>query len=191
MEILLVLLVAAVVFGLCFLVDKGFNKLFRSQAEHKSGKAVRLSKRYGAFGLIIAVLGLAAIFSGLSDSWVMIGGGALLILAGVGLVVYYMTFGVFYAEDTFLLATFGKPDKKYYYRDIQSQQLYNNQGHLLIELYLSDGRTVQLQSSMDGAFLFMDHAFAAWLRQTGRRQEDCPFHDPANSCWFPPANPEE
>ena len=25
-----------------------------------------------------------------------------------------------------------------------------------------------------------------WLEQTGRRQEDCGFYDPANSCWFPP-----
>mgnify|MGYP003303651866 CR=1 FL=1 len=34
MEYLAVIIVAAVVFGLCFLVDKAFVKLFRSQAQH-------------------------------------------------------------------------------------------------------------------------------------------------------------
>ena len=51
---------------------------------------------------------------------------------------------------------------------------------------MTDGRTVQLQSAMDGVYPFMDKAFTMWLRQTGRRQEDCSFYDPQNSCWFPP-----
>ena len=185
MEYVAVIIVAALVFGACFLIDKGFTKLFRSQAQHMSGKAVRLNKRYGSMGLIVAVLGLAALFSGLSSGWLMIAAGCLLIVVGVGLVVYYMTFGVFYDGESFILTTFGKRSTTYYYRDIQCQQLYNNQGHTLIELHLSDGRTVQLQSGMEGAYAFLDHAFVAWLRQSGRRQEDCAFYDPQNSCWFP------
>ena len=186
MEYIAVIIVAALVFGVCFLVDKGFTKLFRSQAQHMSGTAVRLSKRYGSIGLIIAVIGLAAIFTGLSSGWVLIAGGAVLVVLGVCLVVYYMSYAVFYDEDSFIFNTFGKKSKTYYYRDILQQQLYNNQGHLLIELHMADGDTVQLQSTMAGCFSFMDHAYAAWLRQTGRREEDCPFHDPDNSCWFPP-----
>ena len=186
MEYIGVLLIAALVFGVCFLVDKGFTKLFRSQAQHKSGLAVRLSKKYGSIGLIVAVLGVAALFYGLSDSWVMIAAGCLLMAVGIGLLVYYMTFGVFYDTDSFILTTFGRKSTVYAYKDIKAQQLYNSYGNILIELHMTDGRTVQLQSGMDGAYGFLDHAFAAWLRQTGRRQEDCPFHDPQNSCWFPP-----
>ena len=44
MEYIAVLLVAALVFLICFMVDKGFTKLFRSQKEHKSGLAIRLNK---------------------------------------------------------------------------------------------------------------------------------------------------
>ncbi len=186
MEFVLVVLVVAIVFGLCFLVDKGFTKLFRSQAQHKSGKAVRLNKHYGSSGLILAVLGLAALFQGIGEGWLMIAGGILIIAVGIGLVVYYMTYALFYDEDSFLFQRFGKPPVTYAYGDILSQQLYNNQGHLLIELYMADGKTVALQSTMAGCYDFMDHAFSAWLRQTGKRQEDCPFYDPANSCWFPP-----
>lgn len=186
MEFVAVLIVAALVFGLCYLIDKGFTKLFRSQQQHMSGTAVRLSKKYASIGLILVVLGLAAVFTGLEQEKILLVGGTLLILVGIGLVVYYMTFGVFYDNDSFILTTFGKKSKTYRYSDIQSQQLYNNYGSILIELHLSDGRSVQLQSGMDGAYTFLDKAFMAWLRQTGRRQEDCPFYDPDNSCWFPP-----
>ena len=50
------ILVAAVIFGICYLVDKTFSKLFRSKAQHRSGKAVRASKRYGIFGVVLTVL---------------------------------------------------------------------------------------------------------------------------------------
>lgn len=186
MEYVFVILVAAATFGVMFLIDKGFTKLFRSQQEHKSGLAVRLSKRYGSIGLILAVLGVAAIFAGFTQGWILSAGGGLLTVVGIGLVVYYMTFGVFYAEERFIVTTFGRKSTTYYYKDIVSQQLYNSYGNIIIELHLRDGRAVQLQSNMEGVYPFLDKAYAKWLQQTGRREEDCPFHDPQNSCWFPP-----
>ena len=191
MSLVTILIIAAVVFGLCFLADKGFTRLFRSQAQHMSGKAVRLNKRYGSIGLLIAVVGLIAVFMGLSKDWVLVAGGALVVLMGVALVVYYMSYGVFYDENSFIFMSFGKKNKTYYYNAIRAQQLYNNQGHLLIELQMKDGNVIQLQSTMNGCYEFMDHAFAAWLKQTGKRIEDCPYYDPANSCWFPPAMEEK
>ena len=50
------ILIVAGVFLLCYLVDKGFTKLFRGTVQHQSGKSVRLSKRYGSIGAIIAFL---------------------------------------------------------------------------------------------------------------------------------------
>ena len=185
-EYIAVILVAAAVFGVCFLVDKGFTKLFRNQSQHHSGKAVRLSKRYGSIGLILAVFGIGVLFAGLPDNWLFIASSILIFAVGVGLVVYYMTFGVFYDEDSFVLTTFGKKSTTYYYKNIVGQQLYvTTGGGVVIEVYLHDGRTFQLQSNMKGVYDFMDKAFFAWLRQTGRRQEDCDFYDPQNSCWFP------
>lgn len=186
MEWIAVLIVAAMVFGICFLVDKGFAKLFRSQAQHMSGLSVRLSKKYGAFGLILFALGVAAVFAGLGKNVVLLVGGAIVVLFGVCLVVYYMTFGVFYDEDTFLLTTFGKKSKAYQYREIKCQQLYVTAGQIVIELQMEDGRAVQLQSSMTDVYPFLDKAFAAWCRQRGVNEADCAFHDTANSCWFPP-----
>ena len=98
MEFALIVIVAAAVFGLCFLADKIFTKLFRGKQQHHSGLAVRLSKRYGSIGLIMAVVGLAAVFTGISDGIVLTVCGGILIAAGIGMVIYYMTFGVFYDD---------------------------------------------------------------------------------------------
>lgn len=185
MTFIAIALLGLATFGICFLVDKGFTKLFRGKKEHRSGRAVRLSKRYGSVGLIVAVLGVPTVFAGIGLGWIIPTGGVLLILLGIGLITYYMTFGVFYDDESFILTTFGRKSTTYQYRDIQSQQLFNSYGNIVIELHMKDGRTVQLSSAMDGMYPFLDHAFSAWLRQTNRRKEDCAFYDPDNSCWFP------
>ena len=181
-----VIIVAAAVFGVCFLVDFIFKKIFRSQSQHRSGTAVRLNKRYGSIGLILAIFGLAVLFVGIPGNWLFIVGSILMMLVGSGLVVYYITFGIFYDGEGFILTTFGKKSTTYQYKDIQGQQLYvTTGGGVVVEIYLTDGRTFQIQSAMAGGFDFLDKAFYAWLEQTGRKQEECDFYDPANSCWFP------
>lgn len=186
MQIIAILFIVALTFGICYLLDKGFQKTFRSKAQHKTGLTVRLNKRYAVFGLLLVTLGTAGIFAGTDDAGLLLAGGILILLVGIGLIIYYMTFGVFYDEDTFLLTTFGSKTQAYRFQEIKTQQLYVIQGgSILIELHLTDGRSVSLQSSMEGAYPFLDHAFHAWCRQTGRDPESCTFHDPAKSLWFP------
>ena len=67
MQYLAVLLVAALVFGGCYLFDKGFEKMFRNQAQHYSGLSVRLNKRYAAFGAVLIALGAALLLRQLKD----------------------------------------------------------------------------------------------------------------------------
>lgn len=187
MGLLSVLLVAAVVFGLCYLADKGFTKLFRSKKQHLSGKSVRLSKRYGSIGAIMFALGMAAVFMGLNDAeWVLMGGGCVLVLIGIALVAYYLSFGIFFDDDSFLFTSFGKKGFTYKFGDIRCQQLYLASGNVVVELHMNDGKHFQVHTGMVGMYAFMDHAFASWLQQTGRTQEECSWYDPQNSCWFPP-----
>ena len=186
MTFFLILLIAAAVFGLCFAVDKAFAKLFRSKAQHRSGLAVRANKRYGLFGVILSVLGVMAICVGISDGSVLLWGGIIVLLMGICLAVYYLSFGVFYDGETFLLSRFGKKDITYRFDQIQGQKLYLVQGgNVIIELHMTDGNTVSLQSTMDGVYPFLDTAFAAWCMQTGRDPQSCDFHDPSRSLWFP------
>lgn len=186
MNMLSMILIAVLTFGVCFLLDRGYTKLFRSKAQHRSGKAVRVSKRYGSFGLILCILGIVAFFTGLSTGGALLIGGIIVLLIGIGLIVYYMSFGIFYDDEGFILTVPGRKSRTYRFGDIQYQQLYLIQGgSTVIELHLQDGNSVSVQSGMDGAYPFLDHAFNRWCHQTGKRTEDCPFHDPANSLWFP------
>ncbi len=179
------IIIIVLTFFLCWLVDKGFSKLFRSQPQHVSGKAVRLGKFYSLGGLILFVLGVVAIMAGISASVLLVIGGAVVLAAGIFLVVYYLSFGVFYDSESFVASSFGRKSFTCRYEDIQNQQLYNNRGQLLIELYLEGGRALQLQSTMTNATDFMNTAFAGWCAQKGLREEDCQFYDPDNCCWFP------
>lgn len=186
MTFFLILLIAAAVFGLCFAVDKAFSKLFRSKDQHRSGMAVRANKRYGLFGVILSVLGIMAVCVGMTDGPVLLWGGIVVLLMGAALAVYYLSFGVFYDGETFLLSRFGKKEVTYRFSDIKGQKLYMVQGgNVIIELHMADGGTVSLQSTMDGVYPFLDTAFAAWCLQTGRDPQSCDFHDPSQSLWFP------
>ena len=186
LTLILILLVAAAVFGVCFLVDKAFARLFRSKAQHRSGKAVRANKRYGLFGVILLVLGIMAICVGASDDSALLWGGIVVALMGAALAVYYLSFGVFYDGETMLVSRFGKKDVVYRFSDIVGQKLYLVQGgNVIVELHMTDGGVVSLQSTMDGVYPFLDTAFAAWCLQTGRDPQSCDFHDPSQSLWFP------
>ena len=186
MNLFFSLVTAAAVFGICYLVDKGFTRSFRSKAQHQSGMAVRVNKRYGVFGVGLSVLGILAVCVGIHGGMALMIGGVLVLLMGVCLAVYYLTHGIFYDGESFLVASFRKKDRVYRYDSIQQQKLYLVQGgNVIIELYLSDGTSVSLQSSMDGIYLFLDTAFAGWCLQKGIDPRGCTFHDPSKSWWFP------
>ena len=185
-QFLPIALIAAVIFGLCYLVDKTFSKLFRSKAQHRSGMAVRANKRYGIFGVVLTVLGIMAIFVGITDGPVLLWGGVIVLLMGIALAVYYLSFGIFYDGESLLLQRFGKKDVTHYFKDIVGQKLYLIQGgNIVVELHMADGSAVSVQSSFDGVYPFLDTAFAGWCLQTGRNPQDCDFHDPSQSLWFP------
>ena len=185
MDWITAVIVAAVVLSLCFFADKGFTKLFRGKAQHATGLSVRLNKRYGSFGVILIVVGIVAIFAGLPNVLLLLVCGPIVVLMGVGLVVYYMSYGIYYDRDSFVYSTFGKKSVTYRYNQIQGQMLYLVNGANIIELHMSDGSAVSLQSNMTDVYKFLDTAFAGWCHQRGIAPESCDFHDPGNSCWFP------
>ena len=185
-QLIPIVLVAAVVFGICYLVDKTFSKLFRSKAQHRSGMAVRANKRYGVFGVILICLGILAICVGVTDGPVLIWGGIIVLLMGAALAGYYLSFGIFYDGESLLMNRFGKKDVTYFYKDIVGQKLYLIQGgNIVVELHMADGSAVSVQSTFDGVYPFLDTAFAGWCLQTGRDPQSCDFHDPSQSLWFP------
>ena len=185
-QFLPILLIAAAIFGLCYLIDKTFSRVFRSKAQHRSGMAVRANKRYGLFGVVLIVLGIMAVCVGITDGPVLIWGGLIVLLMGAALAGYYLSFGIFYDGESLLLQRFGKKDVTHYYKDIVGQKLYLIQGgNIVVELHMTDGSAVSVQSAFEGVYPFLDTAFAGWCLQTGRDPQSCDFHDPSQSLWFP------
>lgn len=186
MQTIAIFLTAAVVIGICYVVDKTFTKLFRSKAQHLSGLAVRVSKKYGVFGVILCALGVIAMTAGYSSDRVLFYGGLFCVLLGIALSVYYLSFGIFYNGESFLVSALGKPSREYRHEDILGQRLYViTGGSHVIELDLADGTSISLQTTMDGVYPFLDTAFAGWCMQKDVRPADCKFYDPSKSWWFP------
>ena len=180
------LILAAAVFGLCFALDKGFGKLFRSKQQHKSGLAVKPAKRTASLGLFLAMLGTAGVLSGTGSGKAMPVMSALMLLLGAVLIVHYLSSGIYYDEETLLVSAFGRKDRVYRYDCIEEQRRFVVQGgSVIVELHMADGASVTVQTNMDGALPFLDYAFARWCEQKGITPEDCVFHDPAEHCWFP------
>ena len=180
------IIVAALTFGAMWLLDKGFTKFFRNKVQHKSGMAVHLNKRYALFGLFMVVLGAIGIVVGIGTGGSLPWFAAIVALLGAALGGYYLSFGIFYDEDSFLYQTPGKKPVTYRFEQIQNQLLYTVQGgSTLVELYLEEGKSITIHSEMEGAYAFLDHAFFAWCRQKGIDPEECEFHDPSRSIWFP------
>ena len=100
------LFLAALVFGACFLVDKGFSRLFRGRKEHRSGLSVKHNKRAALFGLVLAVLGIAGILAGIGSSLGLLILSVVVLLMAAALIVYYLSFGIYYdAEGKILYDT--------------------------------------------------------------------------------------
>ena len=180
------LILAAVVFGLCYAVDKGFSRIFRSKKEHKSGLSVKHNKRAALFGLVLAVLGIAGILAGIGGGLGLLILSVIVLLMAAALIVYYLSFGIYYDAEGFLFSSLGKQSITHRYGDIQEQKLYVIQGgSVVVELHMVDGSTVSVQNTMDGAYPFLDYAFARWCEQKGLAPDNCEFHDPSQYRWFP------
>jgi hypothetical protein len=185
MEFPIILIAVAVTFALCYLADKGFTKLFRSKPQHVSGKALRLNKRFASVGLVLVFLALAVFIGNTDGNTALTVGGIILVVVGIGLVVYYLSTGIFYDDDTFLYTTFGKQSRAYRYSDVLHQQLYIVQGgSFIIELHMRDGSAVQVLSQMPDYDKFLNHACLQWSRQNGPGSKDH-ICDPDNNIWFP------
>jgi len=182
-----IILTAVITFGVLFLIDKTFTGLFRNKQQYKSGLSVRLPKANGIAGILLTVLAALVLITDFGDSQkLMLFAGLFIAALGIGMSVYYMSFGVYYDEESFVYNSFGNKAVTYRYADIQAQKLYMVQGgSIVVELHMADGKTVNLQSKMEGVYPFLDKAFYRWCDQKGIDPNGCEFHDPNNSLWFP------
>ena len=190
MEYIPVIIIVCLTIVICIALDKLYKLVFRNKIQHKIGSRVKLSKRYGTIGLILLTLGIAALFAVGSRGWIAIVAGVGMILIGICLVVYFLSFGIYYDDESFIYSSFAKKSRTYTFAQIVSQTLYVNGAGVILELHLSEDDSIQLQSSMVGFNQFMNQAFKTWSKKNGIDESECSFYDPQKFSWFPEAKEE-
>lgn len=186
MQYFFLILFAGLVFGLCFLIDRGMGRLRRRLA-----KAPVVRPPLG-YPILAAALLLAAIpvvcFSLRARQWLFLGVAALFLLFAGYAMFLFCSAAIFYTEDTFTLP--GSSKNTYRYEQIQGQRVGISRHAVCLVLCLGQEELV-LRGNMLGFGSFLEAAFAGWCRQKGLDPTAQAWHDPTAYQWFPDQVPPE
>lgn len=171
MQYIAPLILCALVFSLCRIVDLLVKKLFPKKPQQLSGKAVRLPRYSSILGIGLTFLSFVALLFYWGEFSTVVRIACLLTLAlGVFLLVQYLSFAVYYDEDGFVYKSLGRRAKPYAYGDIRGQKSILSRSGVVSSLYVGEDE-LQLTSSMKGLNEFLKFAFRRWCEETGTDPE--------------------
>ena len=185
MKYLFLLIICAVVFLICFLIDLLLKKLFPKEAIEKGKQVVRLPRRGAIFGVILAFTALVVfvrILPQKMDTLLLIGGIAALLLGAV-LLVNYCSFAIYYDEETFLYKDFRHKKTLYHYSQIRGQRSMLTRSGVNTLLFVGE-ESLQLYSAMQGLDSVLNKAFFRWCAVKGI-DPDSVENNPAMLTYFP------
>lgn len=175
------LLFAALVFGLCFLVDKGISAL---KNRVRTDMVVRMPVKYPIFAAILALTAVGAVvYAWVMKSTLMGAAAAVLLGMSIYVLVTYLNTRIDYTEDTFTFRR-GREVQTFRFGDIDCQRVAINRGGCCLVLVAGKDEIV-FYSNMQGFFRFLDHAFAAWCKARQLDPAEQTWHDPRDYRWFP------
>lgn len=184
MQYVLLLLFCALVFLLCFAVDKLIGKLFPKHALEKSKNVVRPPRKSAIFGILLLFFPLMALLF-----WMPEEGDTLLTVCCVGamimgafLLLTYFSVAIYYGEESFLYKT-RRGKKEFRYSQIRGQRSLMTRGGINTILFVAD-EEINLYSAMQNLNAFLNKAFFQWCRETGI-DPDSVENNPRMFTWFP------
>ena len=184
MKYVLLLGFCAVIFLICFLIDKLIQKLFPKHELEKS-KTVVPPRKSAVFGVLLLVFPLMALLF-----WMPEEGDTLLTICCVGamlmgafLLVTYFSVSIYYGEDGFLYKTLRGGKKEYRYKDIRGQRSVMTRGGINTILFVGKDE-INLYSAMQNLNPFLKHAFFRWCEANGI-DPDSIENNPRMFTWFP------
>ena len=185
MRFVWILLIGAVVFLCCFLVDKLLGKLFPKSALEKSKNVVRPPRKSAIFGTLMVFFPIVALLF-----WMPEGGDTLLLIGCIGaiamgifLLITYFSVSIYYGDETFLYKTLRGGKKEYHYSQIKGQRSLMTRGGINTILFVGDDE-INLYSAMQNLNAFLNKAFFAWCRVKGI-DPDTVENNPRMFTWFP------
>lgn len=163
MQYVILLAFMALVFGLCYMVDKLIKHFFPKDER----KAVRLPRKSVIFGILLTFVAFAAplMFWNQLEWYIRVGCGIVLLM-GAFLLVQYFSFSIRYDKEGFTYRTLGKKPMDCRYEDILGQKSLLTRSGVNSALYTICGE-VPIYSAQVGVQDFLKTAFAAWCEKKG------------------------
>lgn len=190
MKYLLVLIICAVVFLVCFLIDLLCKALFPKSKLEKSKTVVRPPRRSAIFGIILSFLGAAVLVRCLpqgEDVLLLIGAAVALVL-GIILLVTYFSVVIYFDDEGFLYKARGKGKQTFRYSQIKGQRSLMTRGGINTILFVGD-EEINLYSAMQNVNAFLSKAFFKWCEERGI-DPDTVENNPRMLTYFPDPDKE-
>ncbi len=185
-----VLIVCAVVFLICFLIDTLFKVIFPKSKLEKSKQAVRPPRRSAVIGVILTFAGAAMLVKLLPEKTdvLFLIGSIVAIIFGVILLCTYFSVVIYYDDEGFLYKAWGHEKKEFRYSQIKGQRSLLTRGGVNTILFVGD-EEINLYSAMQNLNAFLSKAFFKWCAARGI-DPDSVENNPRMATYFPDPDSE-
>lgn len=182
---ILMLIVCAAVFLVCFLIDTLLKVIFPKSKLEKSKQAVRPPRRSAVIGVILTFLGLAAavrIAPQEHDTLLLIGAIGAMVIGAVLLCTYFSVV-IYYDDEGFLYKAWGHGKQEFRYSQIKGQRSLLTRGGVNTILFVGDAE-INLYGAMQNLNAFLSKAFFKWCQVKGI-DPDSVENNPRMATYFP------
>lgn len=182
---ILMLIVCALVFLVCFLIDTLLKVIFPKSKLEKSRQAVRPPRRSAVIGVILAFLGLAVVVRIAPqehDTLLLIGAIGAMVIGAVLLCTYFSVV-IYYDDEGFLYKAWGHGKQEFRYSQIKGQRSLLTRGGVNTILFVGDAE-INLYGAMQNLNAFLSKAFFKWCEVKGI-DPDSIENNPRMATYFP------
>lgn len=182
---ILMLIVCALVFLVCFLIDTLLKVIFPKSKLEKSKQAVRPPRRSAVIGVILAFLGLAVVVRIAPkehDTLLLIGAIGAMVIGAVLLCTYFSVV-IYYDDEGFLYKAWGHGKQEFRYSQIKGQRSLLTRGGVNTILFVGDAE-INLYGAMQNLNAFLSKAFFKWCQVKGI-DPDSVENNPRMATYFP------
>ena len=182
---ILMLIVCALVFLVCFLIDTLLKVIFPKSKLEKSKQAVRPPRRSAVIGVILAFLGLAVVVRIAPqehDTLLLIGAIGAMVIGAVLLCTYFSVV-IYYDDEGFLYKAWGHGKQEFRYSQIKGQRSLLTRGGVNTILFVGDAE-INLYGAMQNLNAFLSKAFFKWCEVKGI-DPDSIENNPRMATYFP------
>lgn len=185
MKYLLLLLLCAAVFLVCFLIDKLFGLLFPKSKTEKSGNVVRLPRRNAVAGILLIFVPLVVLLFLIPEGGdtLMRVGCTIAIVFGAILLVSYFSFAIYFDDEGFVYKDLRRKKTAYHYSQIRGQRSVLTRSGVNSILFVADDE-INVYSTMQNLNAFLNKAFYKWCEVKGIDPAGVE-NNPRMFTWFP------